>query len=346
MGSPCLVSPDRITQLPEKVGKDFYLLIPPAFAGLVSLANTKVYNSVTLLICRNHEELYELMQRMSSSAHVFYLPNTDHSGFKLKKENLQPKQSIVIFNLTRFPQNWLAIKKFFSVMENTNIDSQITAAEYFFERVNQNPKLYFRDFTYNTEATFEIDDYCQFNELYGYVKDQQIETTAPSGEIAITSNEPFNIVPKPLRFNGELCLQSYPLILLSGIEPFVREVDQQRIYKNLTSLVSDPIIATFKNGMITNLAPTKNNADLAALRSLSALIEVDERYAVLTEIGLGLNTECSLELNNCGLMEVYGHNNYCVHFGFGNHNTSYHIDLICPNTKIIINGETLNFINF
>ena len=93
---------------------------------------------------------------------------------------------------------------------------------YLDETINNKPKLYFQDLTYDTTATFEIDDRCQFNELYGYVTGQQIETTVPSGEIAITSNEPFNIEPKPLPLNGELCLHSYPLILLSEVEPFVR----------------------------------------------------------------------------------------------------------------------------
>lgn len=343
MGTSCIISPDKITQLPEKVDRDFYFIIPPAFDGLVFIEKSKFYNSTTLSICRNHEEFYEFMDHVSPSAHVIYLPNIDHSGFfKFKKEDLKPKQSIIVFNLTRFPQDWLVIKKFLPVMENTDIDSQIKSAEYFFECINKEPKLYFQDLNYNTIATFEIDDRCQFNELYGYVTDQQIETVTPSGEIAITSDEPFNIVPKPLPLNGKLCLHSYPLILLGGIEPFVRERDQQRLYNHLTSLVSDPIIATFKNGIITNLVPANNNADHTALRALSSLIEVDDRYAILTEIGIGLNTQCPLELSNCGLMEVYGKNNYCVHYGFGNHNTGYHIDLISPNTRIIINGKTLN----
>jgi hypothetical protein len=283
------------------------------------------------------------MNKVSSSAHVIYLPNNDYSGFlKFKKENLQPKQSVLIFNMTRFPQNWAVIKKFFAVMENTNIESQIKSAEQFYKYIDNKPEVFFQDMNYHTTATFEVNDDCQFNELYGYVTDQQIEKTVPSGEIAITSDKPFNIIPKPLPLNGELCLHSYPLVLISGVEPFFLERDQHRLYQHLTSLASNPVIATFKNGIITNLVPINNHANHAGLRVLSSLIEVDERYATLTEIGIGLNTQCSLELNNCGLMEVYGNKNYCVHYGFGNHHTGYHIDLINPNTKMIINGDILN----
>lgn len=338
-----VISPDKITQLPEKADKDFYFIIPPAFDGLVSLANSKIYHSNTLSICRNHEEFYELMSKVSSSAHIIYLPNNDYSGFlKFKKENLQEKQSVLIFNMTRFPQNWTLIRKFFAVMESTDIHSQIKSAEQFYKYINNKPEIYFQDMNYHTTAKFEVNDHCQFNELYGYVRDQQIEKTVPSGEIAITSDQPFNIVPKPLSLNGELCLHSYPLVLTSGVEPFFRQQDQQRLYQHLTSLVNNPIIATFKNGIVTNLVPANHHADHAGLRALSALIEIDERYATLTEIGIGLNTQCQLELSNCGLMEVFGNKNYCVHYGFGNHRTGYHIDLINPHTKMVINGEIIN----
>lgn len=343
MNSSYIISPDKITQLSDKSDKDFYFMIPPVLDGLVSIGNSKLYHSTTLSTCQNHDEFYELMNKVNPSAHVIYLPNNDYSSFlQFKKNDLQPKQSVLVFNMTRFPQNWTVIKKYLVVMENTEIDSQIKSAEYFYKCIDKKPELYFQDMNYHTSATFEIDDRCQFNDLYGYVTDQQIEKTIPSGEIAITSDQPFNVVPKPLPLNGELCLHSYPLVLVSGVEPFFREKDQQRLYQHLTSLASNPIIATLKNGIITNLVPANNHADHAGLRVLSSLIEVDERYAILTEIGIGLNTHCPLELNNCGLMEVYGNKNYCVHYGFGNHHTGYHIDLINPNTKMIINDEMLN----
>lgn len=343
MNSSYIISPDKISQLPEKIGKDFYFMIPPDFHQLISIGASKLYNSTKLSICRNHEEFYELMGNVNPSAHIIYLPSNDYSNFlKFKKENLQSAQSVLVFNLTRFPQNWTMIKKYFAVIENTDIDSQIKSAEFFYKKIENNPELYFKDMKYDTTAVFEINDHCQFNELYGYVTDQQIEKTVPSGEIAITSNQPFNVVPKPLSLNGELCLHSYPLVLISGIEPFFREKDQQRLYQHLSTLAHNPVIATFKNGIITNLVPANNHADHAGLRVLSSLIEVDERYATLTEIGIGLNTQCPLELNNCGLMEVYGNKNYCIHYGFGNHHTGYHIDLINPHTKIFINDELLN----
>lgn len=343
MNSSYIFSPDKITQLPEKIDKDFYFMIPPAFDRLISLNESKLYHSSTLSICRNHEEFYELMNNISPSAHVIYLPDNNYSGFlKFKNENLHPKQSVLVLNMTRFPQDFSVIKKFFTVMENTDIDSQIKSAEQFYKYIEHKPEICFQDMNYHTTATFEINDYCQFNELYGYVTDQQIEKTVPSGEIAITSDEPFNIVPKPLSLNGELCLHSYPLVLISGVEPFFRKEDQHRLYQHLSSLASHPVIATLKNGIITNLFPANDHANHAGLRALSSLIEVDERYAILTEIGIGLNTQCLLELNNCGLMEVYGNKNYCVHYGFGNHHTGYHIDLINPNTKMMIDGTMLN----
>lgn len=338
------LAPDKISQLPDKKDKDFYFIMPPAFDGLLSIGDSKLYNSTKLSICRNHEEFYELLNGISLSSHVIYLPNNDYSSFlKLKNENLHPNQSVLVFNMTRFPQNWAVIKKYFTVLENSDIDSQIKSAELFYQKINNKSVICFQDMNYSTTATFEVNDHCQFNELYGYVRDQQIEKTVPSGEIAITSNEPFNISPKPLPLNGELCLHSYPLVLVSGTEPFFREKDQQRLYHHLTSLAYNPLIATFKNGIITNLVPANNDSgDHAGLRALSALIEVDERYATLTEIGIGLNTQCPLELSNCGLMEVYGNKNYCIHYGFGNHHTGYHIDLINPNTKMIIENEILN----
>lgn len=337
------VSPDNISQLPDKANKDFYFMVPPAYENLISVGTSTSYRSAQLLICRNHEEFYDRMQKISPSAHVIYLPNNDYGNFlKFTKENLQPNQSLLVFNMTRFPHDWRFIKTFLAVMENTDIDSQIKAADLFYKKINHTPQIYFEDRNLGTTAIFDINEHCQFNELYGYVRDQQIEKTVPSGEIAITSDQPFNIVPKPLPFNGELLLQCYPLVLVSGVEPFFREKDQQRLHQHLTSLAKHPVIAAFKNGIITHLSPAHKHSDHAAIRVLSSLIEVDERYATLTEIGIGLNTQCPLELMNCGLMEVYGNKNYCVHFGLGHHHTGYHIDLINPNTKIVIKDEVLN----
>lgn len=49
-----------------------------------------------------------------------------------------------------------------------------------------------------------------------------------------------------------------------------------------------PVTAIIKNGKITDLTPTKKDSDLAGLRVLSSLIEVDKRYTILTEIGIGV----------------------------------------------------------
>ena len=332
--------PDKITQLCEKAGRDFYLVVPPAFQGKVSLERG-MYASANLVFAEDHQGFRTLIESFSANAHVLYIPNFDRNKSLLREADLKPQQTIIKFGTATFPVNWSMVRSFLEVLCKTDVESQIRLAEYFFELIDKNNTISFQDNNYGTAAYLEMVPPCQLNELYGYAGDQQIQVS-PTGEVAISSDEPFSIFPKPLPLNGKICLQSYPLVSSHGCEPFMQVKNQQRLHRCLVSLISNPVIVTFKNGKIIELAPAENTTDLSGLRVLSSLMEIDQRYATLVEIGIGLNTQFKIRPVNCGLIEVYGHRNYCVHYGFGNASTDYHLDLISPNTKIVIGNKVLN----
>ena len=95
------------------------------------------------------------------------------------------------------------------------------------------------------------------------------------------------------------------------------------------------VIATVTEGEIQDLETSCPQA-VEASEMLQMLFEVDSRYRVIWEIGVGANTQMEVIQANRSPNESYGHKNGAIHWGLGlTPWTQYHIDIICPNTVIV-----------
>ena len=93
-----------------------------------------------------------------------------------------------------------------------------------------------------------------------------------------------------------------------GLDYVLRDyVDQERIYQELSGIKRLPIIATVKNGEITDLA-SEDVAAEPAIGMLNAMFEVDSRHRIIWEIGFGSNTSMQIVDGNKTPNESYGHN--------------------------------------
>jgi hypothetical protein len=143
-----------------------------------------------------------------------------------------------------------------------------------------------------------------------------------------------------LAINGEVSLKGFTIVH-TGKVSFL-PTDQARIYKELSVLERHAAIAKIENGVITKLQATHPSVE-PAKSILESLFTVDSRYASIWELGFGINTNLELWPENTAMNEVYGGDSGVVHWGLGlTPFTQYHLDIICPGTKVLSNtGEIL-----
>jgi hypothetical protein len=238
------------------------------------------------------------------------------------------------------PTSLAAIHHFLGVIERTDPERQQRFAERFFYRAERAGCLEIRDDRYHTRLVFShlAADY-EWNQQAGPLDwgDQQI---APSGEISVL---PVFIqefaADLRLALEGEISLCGHA-ILHAGTPSFLRE-DQARIHAQLETLRHHALIASVARGEVTSLRATHRSAAPAA-RMLEALFAVDSRYRIVWEIGFAINFWLELLPGNFAMNEVYGGTHGALHWGFGlTPFTQYHLDVICPGTRVYAGGELL-----
>lgn len=279
-----------------------------------------------------------LENKIPENAHVLVIAPDNY--FRAP-ETVGPKRKVITLPCNSTPTDLETIRSFWDIIVKTDPQSQETKAQHFFSTAEQADYLKFVDYHNKTSSIFKHmnDDYV-WNEQGGFLNygDQQL---APAGEINVF-NLPVQEFDEDLRldFNGTLAFHGFPIVH-SGTPSF-KKADQLRIYNALKNLVDHPIIADVQDGEIHNLTANSKEGEIA-VNILQSLFNVDSRYRILLEIGFGINTSSQIIPGNHAMNETYGGDNGVAHFGLGIiPYTQYHIDIICPNLKVITNkGELL-----
>jgi hypothetical protein len=159
------------------------------------------------------------------------------------------------------------------------------------------------------------------------------QVMGPGGEISVL---PLGFAEfsasRRLPINGEIALRGQPIVH-GGAASFLR-ADQARLFQAINCLHEHALIATLRNGVVTKLSATHPRVQ-PALQLLNALCSIDSRYAILWEIGFGLNTTLSMLPGNHAMNEVYGGSHGVLHWGLGlTPHTQYHLDFLCPSAQV------------
>lgn len=254
------------------------------------------------------------------------------------------KRKIMTLPCNSTPTSLDAIAAFWQVIINTDPQTQEDKANFFFDTAEKADYLEFIDDVNQTKAIFKHmhDDYV-WNEQGGFLNygSQQM---APAGEISVC-NLPVQEFDENLRLdiNGTIAFNGIPIVH-SGTTSFSKR-DQQRYYDVFSKLVDNPIILELKNGQIENVHANSIEGE-AACDLLESMFKVDSRYRILLEIGFGMNTENRIYPGNHAMNETFGGSNGVPHFGIGlTPYTQYHVDIICPNTRVVTNKNELLFGN-
>jgi hypothetical protein len=129
-----------------------------------------------------------------------------------------------------------------------------------------------------------------------------------------------------MTLSGQPIVQSGP--------PSFQLKDQLRIYNELSTLKSAPLILDIRDGTIVDHHASSAES-LPAEQMLSSLFAVDSRYRNVYEIGFSINEQVELWDGNAAMNEVWGQGGGNVHLGLGMlPHTQYHLDIFCVGTRV------------
>lgn len=328
------IAPDNYKQFGEAEGATFCLVISPEiFDNFVmeKQGKYKKYEKISTEHCETFEQI--LKEKIPEIAHILVI--SPQEFFKsVSPEILGKQRKLAVLASNSTLTSLEAIKHFVNILEKSDPNEQEEFAQKFFTLAGESQYLKIIDKSYGTEAKFfHKNQSYQWFEQAGML-DWGCQQIVPSGEISVLplKHGSYNENER-LLITGEIAFKGTP-ILHSGKTSFLRE-DQQRIYKSLSLIDEHALIAQVKNGVIDEIYATHNSVK-PALQMLLAMFDVDSRYRIIWEIGLGINTQLELLPGNQAMNEVYGGNNGVIHWGLGlTPWTPYHLDIICPESKIL-----------
>ncbi|KST65159.1 hypothetical protein [Mastigocoleus testarum] len=338
------IYPSRFRQFGEVEGSTFYLVTNSSLLNLFSIIPDKSYKDFKKLTYDPGDSFLKILrEQISEYAHILVIA-PECLFESVHPNNLAGNRKLLIFPCNSAPTSIEAIEHFLRCGEKTDPKEQEKTANQFFERGESANVLKLIDEEYQTIAKFHhLHDTYTWHEQLGVMNwgEQQI---FPSGEIAcflVGLNDAVNDTERKLDrlsnskfdLNGEIPLKGYPVVH-SGPPSFLRS-DQERIYQKLSTFNEHAVIATVKEGIVVDIKATHSSAK-PALEMLESMFTVDSRFRQIFEIGFAINKHLEIFTQNSAMNEVYGGDNGCVHFGLGMlPHTQYHLDLICPNIKVL-----------
>jgi len=333
------VDPDKLRQFGPAEDATFCLVTNPEFKDDIVIAKSGQYRDYKVVPMHRGERFEDLLATIPESAHIFAVsPATFFES--PTGDTLGPRRKLLAMACNSTPTTLDLIAHFLAVMENTSPAEQDGFSDTFFELLEEADHLVYSDSKRGTKATLQhLQDGLVWNQQAGAVGwgEQQI---VPAGEISVL---PIDITEfeEDLRLplEGEIVIRGYP-ILHSGTPSFSRN-DQARIYRELTALHDNAVIARVEAGEIVDIRADTPGAT-PAVNMLNAMFEVDSRYRIVWEMGHALNTSLDLVLGNHAMNEVYGGTSGCLHWGLGlTPYTQFHLDIIAPDTTVSTDTGTI-----
>ena len=343
------INPGDVRSFGAKRDSHFYLVTNSKVVDKINIINDGSYLSYNKIIFDSDDDatvetlkgsfIQILQNKIPVKSHILVIAPNNYFR-PPPHEFIGPTRKILILPCNSTPTDLDIINKFWEIIINTDPKSQEEKAKYFFETAEKADYLEFVDYKNKTASIFKHmhEDYV-WNEQGGFLNGGD-QLLAPAGEINVF-NLPVQEFDEHLRldFNGTLAFHGTPIVH-SGTPSFSYR-DQKRIYDLLSYLIDHPIIAHVKDGEIIDLSVRTKEGEIAC-NMLQSLFNVDSRYRILLEIGFGINTQSKIIKGNHAMNETFGGTNGVAHFGLGIIPfTQYHIDIICPNLKVLTNKGDL-----
>ena len=339
------ISPTSIQQYGFDTKKHFYVLAPHIVLQRLEITEYELGPVIQTFACNDIDSVYQVFNHeLHDDAHILLILPYSKESLSLSQMTdrlIKPSQKVLMMKCIPSHGDLAVLEYFLKVLQKTDVAAQEQVADDFYDLLEKAHGLVFQNSIVDECATLQFDDFCLWNDLFGYVQDGDI-MVAPSGEIALSHEAHASVDLREARLdiNGMLCLTGYSIV--HQMSSIVDKTQQSKLFQQLSTLRNVPVLAEIKSGEIVNLT-SKNSIALTALQEL---LQQDARYRVISEIGFGLNTQMQImEEINTGMNEIYGHQKMCVHFGFGNIHTDYHFDILCPDMHVCTIDENKQVIS-
>lgn len=326
------IRPARLRQFGDPAGVTFCLVANRAILDVATVEEDGGYERYETIAWDAEVPFAEfLVERIPTRSHTLVVSPGEF--FESPPSHLLGERKLMAMACNSTPTSLDTIEHFLDVMERTDPDEQQAMADHFFSLAEQVEHIEYVNERYGTVLTFDLwDQEYEWNQQAGHLEwgEQQI---VPSGELSVL---PINILEMDpglhLTLNGELTFHGYP-ILHNGRPSYTRE-DQARVHADLAVITDHAVVATVRDGAVTELRATTPGA-APAVDMLEAMFRVDSRYRLVWEIGHAVNTALEILPGNHAMNEVYGGQEGAVHWGLGlTPYTQYHLDVICPGTVV------------
>jgi len=310
------VKPHLYTQLGDPTGVHFRVLTNPSWVDRFRIEDDDRYESTGVIVFKNNEDLFEVLNADVVPIPLHLLVVAPDSGFSSPVMGLLGRScKLLVMPCNSCVINTNDINYYLTVMENTDPVVQKEWSDHFFRHGETAKTISFIDEAVGTCARFNhLAEAYEWFEQLGPV-DWGGQQFCPAGEISVLPM--FHGQYDPSRFlaiSGQIALHGLPIVH-SGAPSFLRD-DQERIFAELAFLRDSVLVAIIENGVIKSLQSfDSGGARVKAM--LESLFTVDSRYRVIWEIGIGANTAMTPLPGNRTPNESYGHQNGCVHWGFG-----------------------------
>lgn len=331
------IRPDRLRAFGEAEDARFCLVTSPSLVGQLAIAEGGGYRETRIVTLTAGRSLSSVLREglVAEPAHVLaicpgvLLESPPPELLGRRKLMAMPCGSTVV--TSRMVEHFLA------AVERADPAQQEAFAAAFFERVAAARHLELADRAAGTSAVFRhLDGSYVWNQQAGPIAwgEQQL---CPAGELSVLPADVMGYDPgRRLDIEGSLCLSGVPIV--HGGSASYLPADQERIYGALATMAGTGLVLHVAGGEIRSVTP-RGPAAAPAARMLEALCTLDSRYAVLWEIGFGINRDVELFPGNSGMNEVHGGGNGVLHVGVGlTPFTQYAPIFLCPGSTVLTDG--------
>src|SRR5450756_501760 len=227
------------------------------------------------------------------------------------------------------------LRAIFPVLEQTDAREQESRADAFFSAVEECATMTIKDRQRATSCTLWPDRVeGEWHQQAGVLAagEQQI---VPSGELSVLAGS-ISVFDQAMRLplSGEVTLRG-PVIVHAGYDAKLAG-EQADLHRRLSGVSQSPVILGIDDGSIVSCVPAeKSSHSSETAGEIERLLEREDGYRIVWEVGFGINSELSLLPGNCGLNEVFGGRYGVFHLGLGlTPATRFALTFLCPDSTV------------
>lgn len=228
-----------------------------------------------------------------------------------------------------------SLRAILPVLEQADVAAQERRADEFFAALEESAAVTVTDSLRSASCDFSLVD-CEgeWHQQAGPLSpgEQQI---APAGELSVLAGGIATFDSgRTLPLSGEIVLRG-PVIVHAGYDAALA-AEQDEVYQRLAVLYRAPVVLGIEGGRIMSCRPGDDSADAKQVTAeIDGLLESDDGYRTVWEVGFGINSELSLLPGNCGLNEVFGGRHGVLHLGLGlTPGTRFALTFLCPDSLV------------